>query len=1311
MFARMFALVSLVAWAATMPAAEVVTITPANAAAVAPAGKEADWIHGDHVLRNDRLVAVVARPVASRHANMTIRNVGGCIIDITSRQRPNDQLGCYYPAAGLAEFRTASAAADGGEPTSGEDLAIRGDRVRLQVTSPPAAARPGIVVVYELADGDDCLSVTTTWSNPGTSALPIKIADRVRADRTFTSAIAPDDGVAWWDDEWFGQTFAIVPQQAGFKANGAAVVKIPGRDPIEFVPSGGPVAELPPGGSLTLSRRVFAADGLLAARSIAHRLGGRPNVPVTVAVRDPAGGVGGAIVAVLDAAGQRYAAGRSDPDGRLAFTLPRGDATWKLVADARASGRGTAELALTADAPRAVEVDLPRPGIVVATITDQAGRPVPCKVRFRGRGLPDPDFAPDSDDTAVRNLVYSHDGRFRRELAPGTYDVVISRGPEYDAVPTTITVSAGVETPLAATLTRVVDTRGWISTDFHSHSSPSGDNTSSQLGRVQNLLAEHVEFAPCTEHNRISSYVPHLERLGAGGFMATCSGMELSGAMLDVNHQNAFPLAERRGTQDGGGPTVVDDDPVAQVERLALWDDGAEKVVQMNHPNLMQVLGDRDTDRRPDGGFERMLGFVDVIEVHPLEDVLTPPAADADPRKRSHAAFRWLQMLNLGYRLPGVVNTDAHYNFDGSGFLRNYVASPTDDPAAIRTADVVRASEAGRIVMTSGPFLEVSGRAGDAGTAAGPGETLRAADGRLSLAIRVQCPNWFDVDRVQVFVNGRPDPKFAYTRRSHGDLFTRNVVRFDQTLPVSLAGDAHLVVVALGEESNLGLVMGPDHARLRPIAVSNPIYVDVDGGGFKANGDLLDRPFHHQPQPTSHHHPHDHPHDHAPAARPTPSPSPSPAAVATRRPNLLVIVADDLGYADVGFHGCRDIPTPHLDALAAGGVLCTNGYVSGPYCSPTRAGLMTGRYQQRFGHEFNSGGPGGGLPVDQTTLADRLSKAGYATALVGKWHLGEKPECHPLARGFGEFFGFLGGGHSYRPGGGRILRDRAAVAEPEYLTDAFGREAARFVERDHGRPFFLYLAFNAVHTPMEADAGRLARVEGLTAPARRTYAAMLIAMDDAVGRVMQAIRGRGLERDTLVFFFSDNGGPTMPGTTQNASRNDPLRGSKRQTLEGGIRVPFVVSWPGTLAPRRFDLPVIQLDVAPTALAAAGLPVEPGDFDGVDILPHLAGRDPAPPHASLTWRFGRQMAIRQGDWKLVRFGPDESLAEGESWPHLYNLSADPGESRNLAAAEPQRVAALEAAWQAWDATLPRPSGKSGGQHAGKPRRAGDGRPPR
>ena len=432
-------------------------------------------------------------------------------------------------------------------------------------------------------------------------------------------------------------------------------------------------------------------------------------------------------------------------------------------------------------------------------------------------------------------------------------------------------------------------------------------------------------------------------------------------------------------------------------------------------------------------------------------------------------------------------------------------------------------------------------------------------------------------------------------------------------------------------------------------------------------------------------------------------------APAARRPNVLIIVGDDMGYADVGFHGCTDIPTPHLDGLARDGVRFTAGYVSGPYCSPTRAGLLTGRYQTRFGHEFNPAGGDDGLPLAEHTLADRLAAAGYATGLVGKWHLGTRPEMQPQRRGFADFYGFLGGAHDYFDRDG-ILRGTEPVAKLDHTTDDFGREAVDFIRRHAGKPWFLCLAFNAVHTPMQATEERLARFAGIADPRRRTYAAMMVAMDDAVGRVREALAASGQEQDTLVAFISDNGGPTMPGTTGNGSRNAPLRGSKRTTLEGGIRVPFVVAWPGRIQPGVYERPVIQLDLHATALAAAGVEPRPEwRLEGVDLLPFLSGTRDAPPHDALCWRFGGQMAIRAGDWKLVRYDAtvDGDRAAGVVGPRLYDLQSDVGETRDLAATMPDTVRDLQARWDAWDEANVAPLWGQA-QRGGPRRAAGEGR---
>jgi arylsulfatase A-like enzyme len=424
-------------------------------------------------------------------------------------------------------------------------------------------------------------------------------------------------------------------------------------------------------------------------------------------------------------------------------------------------------------------------------------------------------------------------------------------------------------------------------------------------------------------------------------------------------------------------------------------------------------------------------------------------------------------------------------------------------------------------------------------------------------------------------------------------------------------------------------------------------------------------------------------------------------AQSKRRPNILVIVADDMGYADIGVHGSRDIPTPNIDRLARQGIRFTDAYVSGPYCSPTRAGLLTGRYQQRFGHEFNAGlGSQLGLPLSETTIADRLKAAGYRTALFGKWHLGMLEKFHPMQRGFETFFGFLGGGHSYLDvGTGRasIMDGTATATSIDYLTDALADRATAYIKQHASEPFFLYLAFNAVHTPMHVTEKYLARFPNIQDQQRRTYAAMLSAMDDGIGKTLATLREHNLEQDTLVIFFSDNGGPTMATTTVNGSSNAPLRGSKRTTWEGGIRVPFIIQWRDRLPAGRIDRrPIIQLDVLPTVLAAAGVEADKSAaFDGVNLLPFLTSKTQSSPHDTLYWRLGGMMAIRRGNWKLVKsregafVDRDPGVLSDLAGAELFNLADDIGETKNLAGTQSDKVKELGSAWQQWNKQLAKP----------------------
>ena len=439
------------------------------------------------------------------------------------------------------------------------------------------------------------------------------------------------------------------------------------------------------------------------------------------------------------------------------------------------------------------------------------------------------------------------------------------------------------------------------------------------------------------------------------------------------------------------------------------------------------------------------------------------------------------------------------------------------------------------------------------------------------------------------------------------------------------------------------------------------------------------------------------------------------AVNAAEKPNVIIFLADDLGYADIGVNGCKDIPTPHVDAIAKNGVRFTDGYAAHPVCSPSRAALMSGMYQHRFGFEYNSGperyaSPDFGLPREVPSLAEKLKSAGYATGMVGKWHIGFREGLRPHERGFDFHFGFLSGARSYFPDNPReldpLLRNGEVVkGEQEYLTDALAREAAGFVERARNEPFFLYVAFNAVHSPLEASEKYERRFALITDKKRRTYAAMLCALDDAVGRVMAKVREMRQEENTLVFFYSDNGGPTP----ETSSRNNPLRGIKGQIFEGGIRVPFLMQWKGRIpAGQTYHEPVMGFDCHATALAAAGVTEPEGKpLDGVDLLPFVTGQQSGRPHERLFWRAGQQHAARVGDWKLA-----STRAQP---PMLFNLKDDIGEQHDLALSQPNKLKELQTAFADWEqGTQPAKWVRQDGRNAepgGKLKRGDESPPPR
>ncbi|GIX00249.1 MAG: N-acetylgalactosamine-6-sulfatase [Pirellulaceae bacterium] len=460
-------------------------------------------------------------------------------------------------------------------------------------------------------------------------------------------------------------------------------------------------------------------------------------------------------------------------------------------------------------------------------------------------------------------------------------------------------------------------------------------------------------------------------------------------------------------------------------------------------------------------------------------------------------------------------------------------------------------------------------------------------------------------------------------------------------------------------------------------------------------------------------------------------------STSARSPNIVLFIADDLGYGELGCQGNAQIPTPFIDQLAASGVRCTQFYVTAPNCSPSRAGLLTGRFPTRFGYEFNPIGaineePGVGLPGEETTMAEYLQGAGYTTALIGKWHLGGTAPFHPQRQGFDLFYGFLHEGHYYcpppyagvttmlrrrvLPDGKRgryfitrdllysdhmghdepdydadnpVLRSSQPVDEKDYLTDAIARESVAFIERYRSVPFFLCVSFNAVHSPLQGKQETMARLEHIEDLHRRIFAAMLVDLDAAVGRIVQCIEDQGLRRDTLFIFLSDNGGPTAELT----SSNQPLRGGKGSMYEGGIRVPCIFNWHEQLPAGTVCTDVVgAVDILPTLARRVGGP-PPRSSDGIDIWPALLGQGLSSQRPPLYWRQGMRAALRVGDWKIVlhrrrqrNAGPAEVPAE--HW-ELFHLANDAAEQTDLADEHPQQLQQLLGVWRALDAEMQEP----------------------
>jgi len=788
---------------------EVIEIT-ADLVEELPGGREADGIVGDFVLRNERIEAVISHDAPHRRANMSTffgpgGETPGCLYDLTFRGTDNDQLTIFSPANQRGRVSWVREV-----PGTGEDEAAV-ECVRSAALGEGLALRHE----YRLQAGAVGLWITSEFTNEASASRDVDLRD------VWTRFLRHGkyQDYAWAD--------AVDPaDRCGYAYR-------------RFEPEPGSKIVLAPGETFTMRR--FFAVGRSPAEAIgrvAEEFGEATRLRLEVV--DEAGQGVGDSRAVLQPAARVQIPAYPDPGGTLRIPFLRGE----LQATVDAPGRAARELETGSEAKRVVLGDA---AAIRFHVTDGEGRDLPCKVQFRGiDGTENPDLGPSIRAHGCADQWHSETGRFEVKLPEGTYRVIVTRGPEYGHVDRRIVATPDEPVSLRAVLERRVDTTGWVSADFHNHSTPSGDNVCGIDDRVINLAAEHLEFVPTTEHNRLYDWQPHIESLGLSAHMTTVPGIELTGRGA---HINAFPLKPVPRTQDGGAP-VCERDPRGKLlhqHEVGGWGPDEAHWTQINHPDLSENFIDRDRDGEADGGFFLLDQFVGGVETQNyrasriLDGVpyyLSGPLARGG-RVRQVREFVWLQLLNQGINLRAVAVADAHTVYgNGVGSWRTYLPSTTDVGGEIRLPEMLAHARAGHMILSSGPFLEV-----DFGPGILPGDTVTRLEGSVEASIRVQCADWYDVDRVQVLVNGRQPSGLNFTRESHPHLFADGVVRFEHDVSISLPGDAHLIVVAMGENSTLAKGFGTSpQSSIRPCAYHNPVFVDVDGRGFEANGDTLGYP-------------------------------------------------------------------------------------------------------------------------------------------------------------------------------------------------------------------------------------------------------------------------------------------------------------------------------------------------------------------------------------------------------------------------------------------------------------------------------------
>lgn len=795
-------------------------------------------------MRNDKVILIIGNAVLGREANMRVQSIQGAVIDFTSLADNNDYLAAFFPQGfpGPDSRRNPAIFANRIEVVKGKGAEIVLRAIRDATEKVPYES----VTEYTLRDGENFLRVKTTYTNSTEQDVSLVFADKLRMDMDIykEASTLGNPKLAFMYNNWFHAAYGI------YSPNGLLITEKPKvtSDPAAGLLVGFPSTKSQETSTITLraGEKVEAMRYLLYGKDVADlqrqvmKFEKSDAVIATLKIADTnRKPIAGVFVTVYDKLDSLVSFAITSSSGLAEIPLTLGD--YKFQAFKVGHDSANADFSIRKSATVIPVVMKPLTSLRFSVKEVGTSRPLPVKVEFKGiNGHADPFLGSTKRAEGAANLYYAMTKNFEVPVPAGEYQITFSHGPEYETVKKQIEIKTGETKDVSAEIKRLFSSIEWIIADLHNHSARSGDNDADTRSRIINLAASGIEFAPATEHNRISSYSDEIKNMGLDKFLASAAGIELTGPTgvpSGPNHQNAFPLTIQDGKQGGGSP-AIDGDVYTQMRRLYEYDSDKVKFVQHNHPGrgISVLYFDKDKDGVLDEGIGTRK-FTDAIELQTsVYDILSVTSDEEKDKTKTSPVFYWLQMLNYGDRIFGTMTSDSHMIGERGGLRFVYVYSKSDDPSAIDAYEIASSAKKGHMVMSNGPFLRtnINGHV--------PGDDVKAMSDGLKMNIEVYANTDTEIERVQVLVNGRQDKTLNFTTSSHPKLFKAEPLQFKHTFPLTLDKDANVIVVATGKIRSQNTQLTTEGRSFPPIAVTNPLFIDANGDGFIPNKDTLGQP-------------------------------------------------------------------------------------------------------------------------------------------------------------------------------------------------------------------------------------------------------------------------------------------------------------------------------------------------------------------------------------------------------------------------------------------------------------------------------------